>query len=333
MDNTNFQKDFFVFPNLFESVWGNDSSNLNDVEVKKFKDYLNSFLAELDKKSFEKTELKYFIKVETELTNYYTELEDTFEKTSNKIISELIQNVSSGLDIAETKKNKRIKYIFGRRLQSLLVQRKKTSKDLEKLLRVSQQTVSSYIAGSVYPSPDKVNKICTFLDCSVDYLLNEDIRELNYQDDKVYKDIGLDANSINILRWLRSNRLPDFCGISFTLNALIHRLYFKGDLRTDVLTAITEYIKETRGKVELYTVTEENLEMLKDHLREIKSLDEIHAVFNNFKEVLAAEDINRMNRFTDPQILHLKNIENKLRNTWEELRTEYLEYVDKINKS
>ena len=48
----------------------------------------------------------------------------------------------------------------------------KTKTEISKALGVSKPTVSQYISGRIQPSLATLSKLCSFLDCSADDILN-----------------------------------------------------------------------------------------------------------------------------------------------------------------
>ncbi len=48
----------------------------------------------------------------------------------------------------------------------------KTKKEIAKALGVSCPTVSQYLSGRIQPSLSTLSKLCNFLDCSADEILN-----------------------------------------------------------------------------------------------------------------------------------------------------------------
>ena len=48
----------------------------------------------------------------------------------------------------------------------------KTKTEIAKALGVSKPTVSQYLSGRIQPSLSTLSKLCTFLDCSADDILN-----------------------------------------------------------------------------------------------------------------------------------------------------------------
>ncbi|MCT4606330.1 MAG: helix-turn-helix domain-containing protein [Marinisporobacter sp.] len=237
----------------------------------------------------------------------------------------VLKTIKSEIKHIEAEETEKIKKIFSRRLDDLYFSKYKSQKELEEELQVTQQTVNSYLNGNILPSYEKIIKISKFLGCSVDYLINEEVSETNITNDKIYKDIGLNSKSINILRSLKSGCPNDFYDISFTLNNLIKKHCSVNELQTDVLTALTEFFKDSEARGSLHTISNDTLDMLKDHLQEMQSVDDISWIFNNFINVLEEEEKDRKWSFLDTQILHLKNIEDKLKNVADDMRREYIE--------
>lgn len=60
---------------------------------------------------------------------------------------------------------------FGERLRSLREEKKMTQKELAKLFKIAESTVSMYERGEREPSFELVNKLANFFSVSTDYLL------------------------------------------------------------------------------------------------------------------------------------------------------------------
>jgi transcriptional regulator with XRE-family HTH domain len=237
----------------------------------------------------------------------------------------VLKTIKSEIKHIEAEETEKIKKVFSRRLRSVYFSKYDTQKELEEELQVTQQTVNSYLNSNILPSYEKIIKISKFLGCSVDYLITEEVSETNIINDKMYKDIGLDPRSLNILRSLKSGCPSDFYDISFILNNLIKRHCYVNELRSDVLTAIIEFLKDSNGLGNLHTVSNDTLDMLKNHLQEMQSVDDVSWTFNNFINVLEEEEKDRRWSFLDTQTLHLRNIEDKLKNVADDMRREYIE--------
>lgn len=57
------------------------------------------------------------------------------------------------------------------RLKELRSEKDLTQKEFAKLLNLSQQVVSDYERGTRFPDRDTLEKIASFFNCSIDYLL------------------------------------------------------------------------------------------------------------------------------------------------------------------
>ena len=66
---------------------------------------------------------------------------------------------------------------FGKKLSKLRKDDHYTQEQLAALLDVSRQSISKWESGLAYPETDKLIKIGKLFDCSMDYLLNEDMTE------------------------------------------------------------------------------------------------------------------------------------------------------------
>lgn len=77
------------------------------------------------------------------------------------------------------------------RIRELREEMGKTQKELGKIIGVAEGTISQYESGSRKPSHDKMDKLATYFDCSIDYLMGRiEIRE-NLRD--IYVEITEDA--------------------------------------------------------------------------------------------------------------------------------------------
>ena len=66
---------------------------------------------------------------------------------------------------------------FGEKLSKLRKEYRYTQEQLAEILGVSRQSVSKWESDIAYPETDKLIKISKLFECSVDYLLNEDLTE------------------------------------------------------------------------------------------------------------------------------------------------------------
>ena len=69
-----------------------------------------------------------------------------------------------------------LKIIFSNNLKRLLDENEKTQADLCRYIGVSSATASDWCNGKKIPRADKLQKICTWLRCSLSDLLNKQIK-------------------------------------------------------------------------------------------------------------------------------------------------------------
>lgn len=62
--------------------------------------------------------------------------------------------------------------IISKNLRQEIENSGKTKTEIAKAIGVSKPTVSQYISGRIQPSLATLSKLCTFLDCSADDILN-----------------------------------------------------------------------------------------------------------------------------------------------------------------
>ncbi len=68
---------------------------------------------------------------------------------------------------------------FGEKLSKLRKEQNYTQEQLADILNVSRQSISKWESDIAYPETDKLIKMGKLFDCSMDYLLNEEITERN----------------------------------------------------------------------------------------------------------------------------------------------------------
>lgn len=61
--------------------------------------------------------------------------------------------------------------IFGKRLKDSIIAKEYEQKDIARMLKVSKATVTHWTNGRMYPTVEKLIKLCILLDESADYLL------------------------------------------------------------------------------------------------------------------------------------------------------------------
>ena len=66
---------------------------------------------------------------------------------------------------------------FGEKLAKLRKEQNYTQEQLAEILGVSRQSISKWESDMAYPETDKLIKMGKLFDCSMDYLLKEDITE------------------------------------------------------------------------------------------------------------------------------------------------------------
>lgn len=91
---------------------------------------------------------------------------------------------------------KELKEIFSANLKRLLIEHDKSQADLRRYMGVSSATASDWCNGKKIPRADKLQSICTWLQCDMSELLGEykpDVRtrgqEPGYYDEELVKDI------------------------------------------------------------------------------------------------------------------------------------------------
>lgn len=68
--------------------------------------------------------------------------------------------------------NKNLDEIISRNLKQEIEQSGKTKTEIANAMGVSKPTVSQYISGRIQPSLATLSRLCTFLNCSADDILN-----------------------------------------------------------------------------------------------------------------------------------------------------------------
>ena len=68
--------------------------------------------------------------------------------------------------------NKNLDEIISRNLKQEIEQSGKTKTEIANAIGVSKPTVSQYISGRIQPSLVTLSRLCTFLNCSADDILN-----------------------------------------------------------------------------------------------------------------------------------------------------------------
>ena len=62
--------------------------------------------------------------------------------------------------------------IISRNIRQGIEQSGKTKTEIAKAIGVSKPTVSQYVSGRIQPSLSTLSRLCTFLNCSADDILN-----------------------------------------------------------------------------------------------------------------------------------------------------------------
>ena len=75
---------------------------------------------------------------------------------------------------------------FGEKLSKLRKENNYTQEQLADILRVSRQSVSKWELDETYPETEKIIQLSKLFDCSVDYLLIEDITEKRATKNRVF---------------------------------------------------------------------------------------------------------------------------------------------------
>jgi transcriptional regulator with XRE-family HTH domain len=65
------------------------------------------------------------------------------------------------------------KELFGFNLRNQLDAKRRTQADLARFMKTTPPTVSRWISGESLPRPEKMERICAFLSCSVEDLMSD----------------------------------------------------------------------------------------------------------------------------------------------------------------
>lgn len=179
------------------------------------------------------------------------------------------------------------KIVFSIKLSKLAKEKGFTQTDISKKLKVRQQTVSDWFCGKVLPSVPTVLQIAELLDTSIDYLVREDVQDSNLSNDFLFRSVGLDSTSSDILRELNKNNSHPVIN---TLNVLIHNYHYEGEI--SLINTIADYLQPFVDD-KLFVVTEEDLKELIHFLRlENQAPQEIVSTINTFENKLMLEKRN-----------------------------------------
>ena len=80
---------------------------------------------------------------------------------------------------------------FGDKLIQLRKKQGLSQEDLAAKLNVSRQSVSKWESNNTYPETDKIVQICNIFECSMDDLINENIKDINQLERKSKKEISI----------------------------------------------------------------------------------------------------------------------------------------------
>lgn len=80
---------------------------------------------------------------------------------------------------------------FGDKLIQLRKKHGLSQEDLAAKLNVSRQSVSKWESNNTYPETDKIVQICNIFECSMDDLINENIKDINQLERKSKKEINI----------------------------------------------------------------------------------------------------------------------------------------------
>lgn len=80
---------------------------------------------------------------------------------------------------------------FGDKLIQLRKKHGLSQEDLAAKLNVSRQSVSKWESNNTYPETDKIVQICNIFECSMDDLINENIKDINQLERKSKKEISI----------------------------------------------------------------------------------------------------------------------------------------------
>lgn len=76
------------------------------------------------------------------------------------------------MNIIKSQENKDLNEIISQNIRAEIESSGKTKSEIAKAIGVSNPTVSQYLSGRIQPSLATLSKLCSFLDCSADDILN-----------------------------------------------------------------------------------------------------------------------------------------------------------------
>lgn len=323
-------------------IWGAlnfpDDKVISEVDIENtgieaYMDYLHLLDKELDSFLTSDVTTKEYEFLEENLFKYMQDITGVIKRAAKDHdiirIKELEESIEGLIKKSSKKRQQRIKLKFANKLENLYKTRNyKNREDLELYLGVSQQTVSAYFNpyNPTMPGYEKLLAIAKFLDCSCDYLINEEVEETEIGYDAIVKETGLTSKSIDILRSLTVRNSSNSKSIIKTINILISNLYAANEYETDILSALSEYFSDDlHYDNDFYHVSGETLDNFKGQLNEVQTVGEARNTFTSFKSVLVEDERSRKYTYADTEILNLVNIQSKLVKLKSELKKEYEE--------
>lgn len=85
---------------------------------------------------------------------------------------------------------------FGDKLIQLRKKRGLSQEELAAKLNVSRQSVSKWESNNTYPETDKIIQICNIFDCTMDDLINENIKDINTLERKNKKELNINIDPL-----------------------------------------------------------------------------------------------------------------------------------------
>lgn len=90
----------------------------------------------------------------------------------------------------------------GEKITKLRKEQNLTQEQLAEILKVSRQSVSKWEHDSAYPDTEKLIKIGKIFDCSLDYLLKEELEQMDVNLAAAKEDAGYDKMRAGMLTYL-----------------------------------------------------------------------------------------------------------------------------------
>lgn len=293
----------------------NGSLALDYEIVEEFSNFISKLREEFNPKFKAKIKLDAYIDKEIELKDCRDDLLSLSQQLTSEEDKSLIEetiNELEGLILTLSKTiQEKVRFIFSRKLDALYSQKYSSRSYLQNYLDVSQQTVSTYFNGMALPSIDKLLKISSLLNCSIDYLLKEDVVEPDLSDDIIYKEIGLSSKAKNLLTTNKSKGQEYHSRITNTLNFLIEGTE---DYETDILSDIRDFLYPSTTSFDkpFHIVDRGVFEHFYEVLKNSESTDVALASYKNLLSYIDKDERLRRESFKDIDTLHLTIIQKKL---------------------